>query len=213
MEYPLIQIKTQYLPSLFIPDPAKIKYSYEQLLSKKPNSPFPYWAKIWPAGIALTNFLQSNKHWVENKKVLEIGAGIGLPSFSIANNVSNILISDHSLDAVELMHKNIAHLQENNKDLNNIHAAVLDWNNFPNLIKAETIILSDVNYAPEQFEPLIGLLKKFILEGSTIILSTPQRIMASSFVEALQLYIKESHLQSITDNQQNIEISIFILYA
>lgn len=192
--------------SLYIPKQDFVKNTYMQLLKKDANTPFPFWAKLWPASIALTDFLQSNIHWVENKKVLEIGAGIGLPSFSIATLAREVLISDHAADAIVLMNENIKHVQ-----LTNMSAACLDWNHFPNDIKADTILLSDVNYAPEQFEQLLNLLKRFIAEGSTIILATPQRIMGVPFITSLASFITASHVCSVKENEQTIDISILIL--
>ncbi len=192
--------------NLWIPNLEQIKISYEQELINQPATPFPFWAKLWPASIALTDFLQSNTHWVENKKILEIGAGIGLPSFSIATLAKEVLISDHAADAIVLMNENIKHLQ-----LTNVNAACLDWNHFPVEIKADTILLSDVNYAPEQFKQLLNLLKRFIAEGSTIILATPQRIMGVPFVTSLASYITASHVCSVKENEQAIDISILIL--
>ena len=206
MKYPTCLYQSQNELSVLIPDPSSIKSTYDDLVQKDAATPFPFWAKLWPASIALTDFLQSNTQWVENKKVLEIGAGIGLPSFSIATLAKEVIISDHAADAIVLMNKNINHLQ-----LTNTSAACLDWNHFPNEIKADTILLSDVNYAPEQFEQLLNLLKRFIAEGSTIILATPQRIMGVPFVTSLASYITASHVCSVKENEQSIDISILIL--
>ena len=192
--------------NLWTPNLEQIKVTYEQEIKNQPATPFPFWAKLWPASIALTDFLQSNIHWVENKKILEIGAGIGLPSFSIATLAKEVIISDHAADAIVLINKNIHHLQ-----LTNTSAACLDWNHFPNDINADTILLSDVNYAPEQFEQLLNLLKRFIAEGSTIILATPQRIMGVPFITSLKFYITGSHVFSVKDNEQQIDISILVL--
>jgi len=206
LKYPTCKYHYKNKLSILIPDPTSIKNTYDALVQQNADTPFPFWAKLWPASIALTNFLQSNTHWVKNKKVLEIGAGIGLPSFSIATLASEVLISDHAADAILLMNKNIHHLQ-----LTNTSAACLDWNDFPVEIKADTILLSDVNYAPEQFEQLLNLLKRFIAVGSTIILATPQRIMGVPFVTSLQSYITGSHVFSVKENEQTIDISILIL--
>jgi predicted nicotinamide N-methyase len=206
LKYPTRLYQSQNELSILIPDPASIKITYDALVQTDADTPFPFWAKLWPASIALTDFLQSNIHWVENKKVLEIGAGIGLPSFSIATLASEVIISDHAADAIVLMNENIKHFQ-----VTNMSAACLDWNHFPNEIKADTIILSDVNYAPEQFEQLLNLLKRFITEGSTIILATPQRIMGVPFITSLQSYITGSHVCSVKENEQAIDISILIL--
>jgi len=73
------------------------------------------------------------------------------------------------------------------------------------------LILSDVNYDPTQFDALISLIEKFILQGSTVILSTPQRIMASSFVLALSRFIIADYVELVDENGVNQEISILVL--
>ena len=86
-----------------------------------------------------------------------------------------------------------------------------DWNHFPEDIEAETVLLSDINYAPDQFEPLLALIRKFLEQGSTIVLSTPQRITITPFAEALQPFIKRSVLQTVEEMKQAVDIRLLIL--
>jgi predicted nicotinamide N-methyase len=138
--------------------------------------------------------------------VLELGAGIGLPSLLMASEAKTIQVSDYDSEAVELLRKNIAHLQ-----LQNVQALQMDWNDLPENIDPEVIILSDVNYDPTQFETLTKLIEKFIHQGCTIILSTPQRIMASPFVLELASYIVAEYLELVDENGVTKEISILVL--
>jgi predicted nicotinamide N-methyase len=143
---------------------------------------------------------------IQNKHVLEIAAGIGLPSLMMADIAKSIQISDYDKEAVALLQKNIEYLQ-----LQNAEALRLDWNALPETIHPEVIILSDVNYDPTQFETLTKLIEKFIHQGSTVILSTPQRIMASPFVQKLEGYIIERHEALVDENGIPKEISILVL--
>jgi predicted nicotinamide N-methyase len=143
---------------------------------------------------------------IQNKHVLEIGAGIGLPSLMMAGFTKSIQISDYDKEAVALLQKNIAHLQ-----LQNAKALQLDWNALPENLQPDVLILSDVNYDPTQFDVLISLIDKFIHQGSTIILSTPQRIMASPFVQKLESFIIERHEALADENGIPKEISILVL--
>lgn len=180
MVYPLQITNFSDHLSLYIPVPEKVKPVYESLLTKDPTTPFPFWAKRWPAAHAMTAFLKQHPDYVQGKQVLEVGAGIGLPSFSIAHLASSVIISDHATAAVELMEKNIRHL-----GLNNTRAMLLDWNDVPAGLHADTILFSDVNYDPTQFDVLLNLIRRFVEEGSTVILATPQRITAGRFATAL----------------------------
>jgi predicted nicotinamide N-methyase len=205
MTYPNTLTHFQNGLSLYIPIEKEVKLIYDEMLTVNDWTPFPFWAKLWPASIALTNFLQSNPQWVENKKILEIGAGIGLPSFSIASLAKEVIISDHANDAVALMQKNIEHL-----NLKNTTSACLDWNHFPDEIKADTILLSDVNYAPEQFDALIKLLTRFLNNGSTLILTTPHRIMGIPFIEKLKQFIQHQSNNQVIEKNQITDISVFV---
>lgn len=205
MKYPSILHFYNLLP-LFIPDPERVKSTYELLKIKDPQTPFPFWAQIWPAAKAMTTYLEKNPHWIQNKHVLEIGAGIGLPSFSIATKAATVQISDYDAEAVLYLEKNIAYAA-----YSNVKAMCLNWNDIPATINAEVLLLSDVNYAPETFATLLKMIQRFLKNGTQIILSTPQRITISPFAEVLLPYIKESTVLKIDHLQQWIDIRILIL--
>ena len=206
MPYPTILTAIEKNTTIFIPDPVSLKSTYETLKSNDNSTSFPFWAKIWPSAKAMTVFLQNNLHNIESKKVLEIGAGIGLPSFSIASQATELIISDYSNDAIKLIQKNIDHLK-----LTNTKALYLDWNDFPLEIKADTILLSDTNYDPTQIDPLLKLINHYLANGTTIIISTPERITANPFVNELQQFIKYSCLQRVEEAENMIEIRILVL--
>ena len=206
MQYPVQLTQIGAEKAIYIPAYEAVKTIYADLLALDPATPFPYWAKVWPSAIALHNVLQKHPSLIRDKTVLELGAGIGLPALMIADITKSIIISDYNSEAVELLQKNITHLQ-----LQNAQAMKLDWNNVPENMKAEVVILSDVNYDPTQFETLTKLIEKFIHQGCTIILSTPQRIMASPFVLALSEFIIAEYLEMVDENGVTKEISILVL--
>lgn len=208
MKYPDQLVNIRHHLSLYIPKQDEIKASFEELLAKDPREAFPFWAKIWPSSIGLAEFLLANLNWIKDKHVLEIGAGIGMPSFNIADKVKELIISDHNIDAVTCIEKNIDHL-----GLQNTIAMQLDWNNFPEHVSADTLLLSDINYAPDQFESLLKLARGLLNKGTIIILSTPQRIMGNAFISALQPYIKETQVTTIKEAEAVVEISILVLYS
>jgi predicted nicotinamide N-methyase len=206
MQYPVQLTQIGAEKAIYIPAYEAVKTIYADLLALDPATPFPYWAKVWPSAIALLNILQKHPNWIKDKNVIELGAGIGLPSLMMADIAESIQISDYNLDAVELLRKNIEHLE-----LENAEALKLDWNALPETIHPEVVILSDVNYDPTQFETLTKLIEKFLHQGSTVILSTPQRIMASPFVQKLEGYIIERHEALVDENDIPKEISILVL--
>lgn len=206
MSYPIKLVQIENGRTIYIPDSDQVKLMYENLHQIDPSTPFPFWAKIWPSAKAICLFLEKEPQWIQGKKVLEIGAGIGLPSFSIALHTASITISDYSREAVALIQKNIQHLQ-----LKNTTALCLDWNHYQTTIEADTILLCDINYDPSEFEPLFKLIQHFLLKGSTLIIATPYRITAVPFADLLQPYIKRIEWETISEDNQLVEISIMIL--
>ena len=206
MQYPVELTQISAEKAIYVPAYDAVKAIYTDLLALDPATPFPYWAKVWPSAIALVKVLQKHPSLIRDKTVLELGAGIGLPSLLMASEAKTIQVSDYDLEAAELLRKNIAHLQ-----LQNVQALQMDWNDLPENINPEVIILSDVNYDPTQFETLTKLIEKFIHQGCTIILSTPQRIMASPFVLALSEFIIADYLEMVDENGVTKEISILVL--
>lgn len=206
MQYPikLAEVMDGFL--LYVPVPELVRPTYEDLLKGDKTVSFPFWAKIWASSRAMTLFLEAEPIWIQSKRVLELGAGIGLPSFKLALHALEMTISDHDEEAVELLEKNIEFL-----GLKHAKARCLDWNNFLEEVTADTLLLSDINYDPSQFKPLLNLILKFIDSGSTVIIATPERITASPFAMELEPFIHRSFLQSVVEMNQQIDIRMMIL--
>lgn len=204
--YPLQRVKLNTEHTLYVPDPALIQSSYQKLVAENTETIFPYWAKVWASAHAMTRFLQEEPTWIQNKIVLEIGAGIGIPSFCIASLTKKIIISDYAPDAVALLQKNINHLA-----LNNAQAACIDWNNVSDDIIADTILLSDTNYELSAHNNLVVLINRFINNGSSIILATPNRLASNPFIDRISKYITSTKKYNIPENDTNKEIVVMVL--
>ena len=207
MKYPTEFIELKKGLSVYIPDPALVKPTYEQMLASNVAEPFPFWAKLWASSKVLSQYLIANPQWVKDKVILEMGAGIGQPSLIMAQLAKEVIITDHNKEAVELLEKNIAHL-----GLTNARAMQLDWNNYNNSIDADTILLSDINYAPEAFAPLLNTIVHYIDKGAVIIIATPQRIMGAPFIQSLQHYVKHSETKPVLEQDTEVMISLYVLY-
>jgi predicted nicotinamide N-methyase len=125
----------------------------------------------------------------------------------MAHLAKEVIITDHNKDAVALLEKNIAHL-----GLTNARAMQLDWNSYANSMPADTILLSDINYAPEAFEPLLNTIEHYLAQGAVIIIATPQRIMGAPFIQSLQNYVKQSETEAVLEQDTEVMINLYVLY-
>src|SRR5262249_9734790 len=66
----------------------------------------PYWAELWSSGVALAGVVSTLE--LAGARVLELGAGLGLPSLAAALRGADVLASDWAEDAVALLRENAA---------------------------------------------------------------------------------------------------------
>lgn len=195
-----------YSTDLYVPNAQEVQDNYFQLKQAKPQVPFPHWTKVWPAALALGDFIHQHPALVQDKNVLELAAGLGLPSFVAARYAKTVCCSDYLEEALVAMTKSAQHLQ-----LTNITCQVLDWNHLPADLTTDVLLLSDINYDPDQFVQLYQVLERFLRQGAVILLSTPQRIMAKPFIEKLLPFCKEQYEMIIDHLQQHTPISLLVL--
>ena len=61
----------------------------------------------------------------------------------------------------------------------------IDWTQLPTALDFDLLLLSDINYDPDDFERLKDLFQKVLASGKTILLSTPQRLAGKAFISEL----------------------------
>lgn len=162
--------------SLDIPDANWIFENYQE----HNDVPFPYWTKIWPAAFALANWMIQHKALFHQKKVLELGAGLALPSLLASRWSHTVITTDNDERAIEFLNQNLQR-----HPYPNVRAKVLDWCSCQPIPAADILLLADVNYSPAQFEPLLQLLHTWQLTGKGILLTTPHRLSGRPFLERL----------------------------
>ncbi|MGL6269834.1 MAG: class I SAM-dependent methyltransferase [Chitinophagaceae bacterium] len=189
---------------IFVPAPESIRQIYTADKISNPETPFPFWAKIWPSAFALAEYLNRNQNILKGKMVLELAGGLGLPSMVASHYAERVCCSDYLEEAVAVVRRTVLHNR-----MSNIDCAVYDWYNLPDALSADVLLLSDINYEPEIFDQLMMVCEKFLLSGTTIILSTPGRIMAKEFISRIDKWVKEKfELATDSDNP----IYIFLLH-
>ncbi|MBV4357186.1 methyltransferase [Parasegetibacter sp. MAH-26] len=190
---------------LYVPGYGYVKQKYEESKLNAAGAHFPYWAKIWPAAIGMCNFINAHSSLITGKKVLELAAGLGLPSLLAAAYAAEVCCSDYLQDAIDVIDRSIAI-----NEYNNIYTQLLNWHHLPDSLQADILLMSDVNYDEEEFAVLYKVIERFIAGGTTIILSTPQRLMAKSFIGKLMPWVAHQEEMEINVPEKTF-VSIFVL--
>jgi predicted nicotinamide N-methyase len=134
----------------------------------------PYWAELWTSGVALARVVPSLD--VAGRRVLELGAGLGLPSLTAALCGADVLATDWAEEAVSLLRANARR--------NSIRLRVkrVRWDSAESLVRAapwDLVLCADVLYEQRNAEQLLLLLPRL---GGEVVLADPGRPFAKGFL-------------------------------
>jgi predicted nicotinamide N-methyase len=135
----------------------------------------PYWAELWPSGLVLARVVAARQ--VEGQRVLELGCGLGLPSLAAAAGGADVLATDWSADAIELLRRNAA------RNALELRAEVVRWDEPEPLLRGtpwDLVLAADVLYERRNADPLLELLPAL---GREVLLADPSRPHAEAFLE------------------------------
>ncbi|PSC67991.1 S-adenosyl-L-methionine-dependent methyltransferase [Micractinium conductrix] len=123
---------------------------------------------VWPAGVALCQYLAASPALVSGAAVCELGAGVGLPGLLCAKlGARSVLLTDYEPLVVEQ--------QRRNAKLNGAAAACsflpLNWLDLSSLAPEQRhvwdlLLLADVIYAAAVVRPLVATLLALLRPGS-----------------------------------------------
>jgi len=134
---------------------ADLEAYIDQLAGREEKIVLPFWAKIWPASILLSYFLDKYLKVDGQKTVLEIGSGLGICGLFLAKKGMNVIISDIEPDALLFIQINILKNGLENK----ARVAMVDFTKTKLTVPADYIIGSEVLYLKESYNNLVEFLK------------------------------------------------------
>jgi len=140
----------------------------------------PYWARLWPSGLALADALAARDD-LAGRRVVELGCGLGLPSVVAARAGARVLATDGMADAVVFAAHNLA--------VNELEGevALVDWRAPDVLVERgpyDLVIAADVFYLRDNVEDLLRLLPRLAGGDTEILISDPSRAGGRNFLAA-----------------------------
>jgi predicted nicotinamide N-methyase len=136
----------------------------------------PYWAELWPSGVALARLLAERP--LAGARVLELGCGLALPSLAAALGGADVLATDWAQDAIALVPENAR------RNGVRLETAVASWAQPEPLVRRgpwELVLAADVLYERRDVPLLLDLLPRL---GPEVLLADPSRPAAAGFLEA-----------------------------
>ena len=138
----------------------------------------PFWAVTWTSGEALARRVAELAP--AGRRVLDLGAGLGLVSIVAARTGADVLAVDRSPEAIAFAAENLA--------LNGVEAdaALAGWDDeeLPNAGPFDLVTGGDVLYSRRGAETLLPALDRLVAEDGEVWLADPGRAAAEAFLAA-----------------------------
>jgi len=146
----------------------------------RPDERLPYWADLWPSGLALARYLWRAVD-VRGLHVLELGCGLGLVGVVASRKGAVVTLTDYEADALAFARHNIMH--------NGCQRALirhLDWHHPTLTEKYRLIVASDIIYERANFLPIVQMLQTSMAPSGRFLLAEPNRPVARDFLRLLR---------------------------
>ena len=140
----------------------------------------PYWAELWPSAVALAHYLAKHLN-LADRRVLELGCGLGLVSVVAALQGARVLCTDHEAAALAFARQNAR-----GNACRGMRFRLVDWCQPALRRRYDCMLASDVIYEARSFGPLVSLLQRYLARGGMAVLAEPGRANTCPFFTLLR---------------------------
>ncbi|MCA9876739.1 MAG: methyltransferase domain-containing protein [Thermomicrobiales bacterium] len=151
-----------------------------------PQQNLPYWAELWPSGIALAAALLDYGGNLAGVRALELGCGLGVTAIAALQRGVSLLATDYSPEALTLCALNAAQ----NAGQTPLTMRV-NWREPDAAFLGAVgegipcVLAADVLYEGRDVEPLRDLVERQVQPGGALWLAEPGRPPAARFLAAM----------------------------
>jgi predicted nicotinamide N-methyase len=141
----------------------------------------PYGFLLWESAVALANLLVARPHLVRNKRVLELGAGMGLPGLIARSLGAEVWQTDHEPKALAL-----AALNAQQNGVTGLHYFPADWVHWTHTDRYDLLLGADILYERAMQPYLEHVFEQNLAPGGRLLLADPSRPQAFAFVAEME---------------------------
>ena len=141
----------------------------------------PYGFLLWESAVALASWLAEHPQQVAGKRVLELGAGVGLAGLMAQHLGAEVWQTDHRDDVLLLAQENA---RQNCIPLP--HQFIADWRNWDHTSTYDLILGADILYERAMHRHLAPIFHTNLAANSALVLADPSRPQALELIAALE---------------------------
>ncbi len=154
-----------------------------------PDKQMPYWAKVWPSGVALADVVVERAEQVKAARVLELGAGLGVTACAVLQAGGQLMTADYSALPLAICRLNA--LVNTGRPP---RSTCFNWRYPPEVTRAVSqpdfrggfplILAADVLYEGRDAIPLLHVIERLLTSDGELWLAEPVRRTAQRFLDA-----------------------------
>lgn len=152
-----------------------------------PEQNLPYWAEIWPSGIALAGDIVRCPKRVRGRRVLELGSGVGITAAIALSHGATLTVTDYAEEALFLTRmtclQNVAREPAGVRRINwrtpALSALVSDG-------QFDVVLAADCLYETRDIKPLRTAIDMLLAPGGALWLAEPGRKPAKTFLHEMK---------------------------
>ena len=144
----------------------------------------PYWALVWPSGLALAETLLTHPDAVRDRRALELGCGLGTSAIAALATGASLWVADCFAETLLFCRYNA--LRNAGRQP---HTLLLNWRTSAGRAACvarapyEALLAADILYEQDDLEPLLDLVPRLLTPGGMFWLAEPGRRISRAFVQ------------------------------
>lgn len=183
---------SRYTPDITVPAcgrewllhrPADLEALWDSITDEEfgDDERLPYWVELWPASIALADWIAERKDALCGKRCLDMGCGLGLSALAASSVGAKVIAMDYEEEALAYGRKNA--------DANNVPQplwTVMDWRKPAVLPRSVDYIWGgDIMYERRFVDPVVRFIGHALAPGGRVWMAEPNRDVYQYFRAAL----------------------------
>jgi methyltransferase-like protein 23 len=169
---------------------------------------FPHGLLLWEAAVGLARWLPNLRAQLQGKRVLELGAGVGLPGLVARTLGAQVWLTDHLAETLAVAAAN-AHQNE----VAGVHYFVADWREWNHTAQYDLILGADILYARLRHFYLERIFHKNLAPGGRLLFADPGRVQGLDFVVDLEAHgwavdLETLPVESLSEPGKTVEVTL-----